>query len=85
MTSPLQLHTQGGAGLDVAAASVASHHTFHQREPTLAWSGETPQTGGVFQKIGGAGNALSRLGQHRGDVTGSREVSRGEQAAQVAD
>jgi hypothetical protein len=46
---------------------------------------KAPQVGGVFQEIGGAGNAFGGLGHPGGDLTGSSDVLRGENGAQVRD
>jgi hypothetical protein len=49
----------------------------------LRRSANAPPAGGVFQEIGGAGNAFGGFGHLGGDLTGSSDVLRREDGAQV--
>ena len=51
----------------------------------LRRSAKAPQASDVLQEIGGVGNAFGGLGHPGGDLTGSSDVSRGENGAQVRD
>lgn len=51
----------------------------------LRRSANAPPAGGVFQEIGGAGNAFGGFGHLGGDLAGSSDVLRSEDRAQVRD
>ena len=73
VASAQQLQSGGGAGLDIAATSIARHHKFHR------CSGRASLAGGVFQEIGGAGQAFGGFGHLSGDLAGSGGVVRAEE------
>jgi hypothetical protein len=46
---------------------------------------KAPETGGLFQEIGGAGNARGGFGHLGGDFAGSSDILRSEDDAQIRD